>query len=90
MDELGGIEDAIAFAASEAGIESDDIKIVEYPDMGDGDLSELLEILESLDQNADDDDPGLSEEIMKNLIAIDKVTKMKGIQARIPFEVVVK
>jgi len=90
VDELGGIEDAIAFAASEAGIESDDIKIVEYPDMGDGDLSELLEILESLDQNADDDDPGLSEEIMKNLIAIDKVTKMKGIQARIPFEVVVK
>ena len=30
------------------------------------------------------------QEIMKNLIAIDKVTKMKGIQARIPFEVVIK
>ncbi|MFT7614408.1 MAG: protease-4, partial [Parvicellaceae bacterium] len=91
VDELGGIEDAIAYAAAEAGIETDDIKIIEYPKMAGDDLSELLEILESFDQNADDDnDPGLSEEIMKNLIAIDKMTKMKGIQARIPFELVIK
>ena len=91
VDELGGIEDAINYAASEAGIEVEDIKIIEYPKLGSDDLSELLEIIESLDQNNDkDNDPGLSVEIMKHLKAIDQLTKMRGIQARMPFEIVVK
>lgn len=89
VDELGGIEDAIDYAAEQAGIE--DVIVVEYPEMPEDDLSELLDIIESMEDGKDkDNDPGLSQQILNNLKAIDKVTKMKGVQARLPFEIIVK
>ncbi len=89
VDELGGLGDAIAFAAKEAGIEDGDIQITEYPRMKEDDLSEILEAFEDL-EGKDEDNPGLSGEILKNLKAIDEVTRMKGVQARLPFDIVIK
>jgi len=87
VDELGGIKDAISYAAEMSEIEEDDICVIEYPLMEDNDLEVLLEqFAEAMDEGKDKKDPGLSMQLMKQLKAIDEATGMKGIQARLPFE----
>ena len=51
------------------------------------DLEVLLEQLsESMDDGKEKKDPSLSMQLMKQLKAIDEAAAMKGIQARLPFE----
>lgn len=47
IDEYGGMEDALNYAAKEAGIEPGDMKIKIYPEKKDDDLFELLSSLEN-------------------------------------------
>lgn len=89
VDELGGLNDAIAYAAEKAEIAEDEIQVAGYPKMGDNDLTELLEALEGMD-NKEEEKPTLSNEILRNLKMIDELAKMEGIQARLPFEIVIK
>jgi len=87
VDELGGIRDAINYAAEMSEIEEDDVCVIEYPLIEDNDLEVLLEqFAEAMDEGNDKKDPGLSLQLMKQLKAIDEATGMKGIQARLPFE----
>jgi protease-4 len=87
VDELGGIRDAINYAAEMSEIEEDDVCVIEYPLIEDNDLEVLLEqFAEAMDEGKDKKEPGLSMQLMKQLKAIDEVTGMKGIQARLPFE----
>ena len=87
VDELGGIQDAIDYAAEESGIEAEDICLIEYPMIEENDLEVLLEQLsESMDDGKEKKDPSLSMQLMKQLKAIDEAAAMKGIQARLPFE----
>lgn len=87
VDELGGIQDAIDYAAEESGIEAEDICLIEYPMIEENDLEVLLEQLsESMDDGKEKKDPSLSMQLMKQLKAIDEAAGMKGIQARLPFE----
>ena len=87
VDELGGIRDAINYAAEMSEIEEDDVCVIEYPLIEDNDLEVLLEqFAEAMDEGKDKKDPGLSLQLMKQLKAIDEATGMKGIQARLPFE----
>ncbi len=87
VDELGGIRDAINYAAEMSEIEEDDVCVIEYPLIEDNDLEVLLEqFAEAMDEGKDKKEPGLSMQLMKQLKAIDEATGMKGIQARLPFE----
>ncbi|MEN8251101.1 MAG: signal peptide peptidase SppA, partial [Bacteroidota bacterium] len=83
VDEIGGLEDAINIAAAKAGIE-DDYKVRYYP-MQKTALEELMDKLSGT-TNA---------KILQNKLGdfypyvdlLDKVERMKGVQARMPFEV---
>ena len=82
VDEIGGLYDAIEIAAAKAGVE-DDYKLRYYPTQKTA-LDELLERLSGT-TNA---------RIMKNQLGefypyvdlLEKVERLKGVQARMPFE----
>ena len=85
VDELGGIKDAIVFAAKKAKI--DQYKIVNYPKQKDI----FSEIFEKKKEEAETallyKTFGESYKYVKNLRDI---LKMKGIQARMPFEMIIE
>lgn len=88
VDELGGIDDAIAYAAKQADIKEADVKLGVYPIKKE---DKLMEILESLD---DGDDASASTSLQGKLAAfiqtIEKITATEGIQARMPYELVIE
>jgi protease-4 len=83
VDELGGINDAIAYAAKEAGIDKPKIqylpKIKKEP---------LLELIEALDQKDDEasSKKGVPEELMEYYNRLRALESYVGIQARLPYE----
>lgn len=85
VDELGGLNDAIAYAAQQAEIPENEIQVAGYPKMPENDLTNLLEALEGMEDQGEK--PSLSGEIMRSLKTIDQLSQMKGIQARLPFEI---
>jgi protease IV len=86
VDELGGLEDAIAIAAKSAKIEKD-YKIRYYPEQ----KSFLENILQELSGEAE-------AKIMQKefgaltpyVIQLDKLKRLEGIQARIPYEMIIQ
>jgi protease IV len=91
VDEIGGIDQAIAFAAGKAGIEKDKIKINVMPKS----KNELTEILEAFDTGDNDDEKeeenSLIRSKMKELMELmETVANMKGYQARLPYTIVIE
>lgn len=87
VDELGGIDDAVAYAAEKAGINSDEIMIDVYPKQEENQLMELLDALESEDFDAK---INLVSRFESFLQTVEKVSSMEGVQARMPFELVIE
>jgi protease-4 len=84
VDELGGLEDAIAEAAKMAGLE--DYAIKELPKRKDP----VQQILEDLNMAMVKTALGFdveNSELIEQYKAIQNIKEMKGIQARMPFEV---
>ena len=91
VDEIGGIQDAIDYAAELVELSEEDRTIIEYPIIEVNQFEALLEQLsEQMEQGNSDNDPGLSIHLMKQLKAIDEMTQMRGIQARLPFKMILK
>ena len=91
IDEIGGIQDAIDYAAELAEISEEDRTIIEYPIIEVNKFEALIEQLaEQMDQGNSDNDPGLSIQLMEQFKALDEMTQMKGIQARLPFKMTFK
>ena len=87
VDQLGDMEDAIAFAAEKANL-GDDYKVVELPKAKDF----FTRVMESMNKNDD------LEAVMRQKLgvyyhyveALENVQKNTGIQARMPFDLVIE
>lgn len=86
VDELGGMKDAITYAADKAGIK--DQKVVYYPKVKEDKFAELIEQFE--EQNESEvkiESPELPKEMLTYYRKLKAVENMQGIQMRLPFSV---
>ena len=87
VDQLGGLNDAIAFAASEVNLKNP--KVLYYPLKKEDKLADLIELIE--DQEEDESVSIKSQKIPQELLdyyaSIKKIENMRGVQMRLPFEV---
>jgi len=88
VDQLGGIKDAIAFAAKEAGIK--DVKTLYYPNVKEDKIGELLEMLNEDEMEASFSTEALPESIMEYYTQLKKLETIQGIQMRMPYEVIIR
>ncbi len=90
VDEIGGLDDAISYAASEVSLE--DYKIKEYPKFKTG-IEKLMEDFSGV-YYVKQSDVMLKETVGEEFYAIinqlKKISKQKGVQARMPFEMSIK
>ncbi|MFK7786546.1 MAG: signal peptide peptidase SppA [Crocinitomicaceae bacterium] len=85
VDELGGMKDAIAYAAKQAKIKKDDIKVLYYPIAKEDQLGELLEQLDGNQDNASVSSIELPEELLTYYNQLKEIESLHGIQMRLPF-----
>ncbi len=87
VDQLGGLNDAIAFAVSEVDLKNP--KVLYYPLKKEDKLTDLIELIE--DQEEEETVSIKSQKIPQELLdyyaSIKKIENMRGIQMRLPFEV---
>lgn len=86
VDQLGGFNDALAYAIEDAGIE--DAKILYYPKVKKEPWEEILEVL-----NADEeleDEMGLPSELLMHYKKVKELESRFGIQARLPYDIVIR
>lgn len=84
VDSLGGLEDAINFAVSEAGIKDPVVRY--YPDVKKEPWVELVESLEDREKN--EKQSSLPLDLQRIYERIKSLEDMVGIQARLPYEIV--
>lgn len=82
VDELGGLKDAIAYAAKEAGLESP--KVQYLPEIKKEPIQELLESL--TEENQVSVKQGIPEELLEYYSKLRSLENYVGIQARLPYE----
>ena len=87
VDQLGGLNDAIAFAANEVGLKNP--KVLYYPLKKSDKLSELVELIDEQKDNESTriKSQQIPQELLDYYAAIKRIEKMSGIQMRLPFEV---
>jgi protease-4 len=90
VDQLGGLTDAISYAANLAKIK--DAKVLYYPLKKEDKLSEIFEMIES--ETGDDEESttkikvnSMPSELVEYYKQLKKIEEMSGIQMRMPFEV---
>ena len=88
VDELGGLKDAIAYAAERAGIK--DVKTLYYPYVKEDKLSELLEQFGEEEMNVSSSSLTLPNSLVESYSKLKKLESMEGIQMRMPYEVIIK
>lgn len=86
VDELGGIDEAIAYAAELAELK--DVNVDVYPKAEENKLSEILEQFD-IDASASIYSPA-TKRLADYLQAVEKATMVEGVQARLPYEIVVE
>src|SRR5690554_519871 len=86
VDTLGGIQDAIAYAAKEAGVEKSVIRY--YPKI----VKEAWQhVIESLNEDEEDNktkESSIPMEMFQMYKRIQQIEQMTGIQARLPYEII--
>ena len=82
VDELGGLKDAIAYAAKEAGLESP--KVQYLPEIKKEPIQELLESL--TEENQVSVKQGIPEDLLEYYSKLRSLENYVGIQARLPYE----
>lgn len=86
VDELGGIDAAIAYAAEKAEIS--DVKIDVYPKTKDSKLNEILEQFD-IEASASVYSP-IAQKLAHFMQAVEKATAVEGVQARLPYDIIVE
>jgi protease-4 len=86
VDELGGIDAAVAYAAQQVNIGADDIKLGVYPEQKE---NKLLELMESLGDEEVSEETSLRLKLKTFIQSVDKIISTQGIQARMPFDIVI-
>lgn len=83
VDELGGMKDAIAYAAKKAKIK--DAKVLYYPLVKEDKLGDLLEQLAGEEESTSVSSMELPSELMTYYKQLKEIESMQGIQMRLPF-----
>jgi len=88
VDQLGGLKDAIAYAANEAKLK--DPKVLYYPLKKEDKFSDLIELIDEQedDESVQINSQKIPQELLEYYATIKKIERMRGIQMRMPFEVV--
>ncbi len=91
IDEIGGIDAAISYAAQMAKIEEKNVVIKVSPISKDK-FSELMEAFggEDEEEEKEDKESIMRTKMIEMLEMIEKVGSMKGVQARLPYEIVIE
>jgi protease-4 len=82
VDELGGLDDAIHYAAKQIGVKKG--KVLYYPLVEEDKLGNLLEMLEETDEM--ENEAALPEEFINYYRRLKKIENMTGMQMRMPFD----
>ncbi|MFA7273343.1 MAG: signal peptide peptidase SppA [Crocinitomicaceae bacterium] len=90
VDELGGIHEAIAFAAKQAGISTKDTKVLYYPLMKEDKWAFVAELLEENEGEMKMENQKIPAVLLDNYNQWKKVEHFTGIQMRLPFELVIR
>ena len=87
VDQLGGLTDAIAFAANEVALKNP--KVLYYPLKKEDKLGELVELIEEQkdEESIRIKSQQLPQELVNYYASIKRIEGMQGIQMRLPFEV---
>ena len=88
VDQLGDMEDAIAYAAQKANL-GDDYKVTDWPKQKDF----FTRIMESMNNNEDKLDAAMKQRLgayYGYLKGLDNLQKNTGIQARVPFDMIIE
>ena len=93
VDEIGGLDEALAYAAAQVDLEVDEIKIREYPTTKEP-MQQLIEELTGQEQDGEGPVARVREAVIREEIGADlypyykhlrDVSRMRGPQARLPF-----
>jgi protease-4 len=92
VDELGGLQEAIAYAAKHAGIKSDMKKVLYYPIKKKDKWEDLLTALDQQNEGSDTQvkAQAIPALITEQLNKIQYLQSLTGYQMRMPFEMVIK
>jgi len=85
VDELGGMKDAIAYAAKQAKIKKSDIKVLYYPIAKEDKLGEILEQMGEGEENATVSSAALPEVLVNYYKQMKEIESWEGIQMRLPY-----
>ncbi len=89
VDELGGIDAAIDYAAEVAGV--DEVHVEAYPKSK---VPKIFEILEQIEENEEDASAltrsPIAQKITEFTNAVKKAASVQGYQARLPYEIIIK
>ncbi len=88
VDELGGIKEAIAYAAKQAKIK--DVKVLYYPLVKEDKFGELLEQMEEKEESSASAKMELPLELMNYYNQLKEIESIQGIQMRLPYTLVLK
>jgi len=87
VDELGGLKDAIAYAAKEAGIKEK--KVLYYPLVKEDKFGEILEQLEESEEIKASATPEIPKSLVHYYNQLKKLESYQGIQMRMPYEITI-
>jgi protease-4 len=85
VDELGGLNDAIAFAAKEAKIKEP--KVEYYPHNKKNEFFDLIDLLNEEDESAFAKNTTLPSELLSYYNQLKKIESMTGIQMKLPYQI---
>jgi protease IV len=86
VDELGGLEDAIAYATQLAGISKDKMKVVYYPLRKEDKWAALAELIENSESESQVKTEKIPAIFSDNYLKLKNLENYMGIQMRLPFE----
>lgn len=85
VDELGGINDAIAYAAKKANLKSS--KVLVYPNIKEDPFADFIEQLEEEDAIKAKQSTQLPESVLKHYNQLRAIERIQGMQMRLPYEI---
>lgn len=88
VDQLGGLKDAINFAAEKANIKNK--KVLYYPNIEEDPIAELIEQFNEQEIKTKNNHFEVPESILKYYHELKNVESMQGIQMRLPYEINIK
>jgi protease-4 len=88
VDELGGLTEALNYAAKQIGVKKG--KVLYYPLVKEDKLGDFLEMLEESELEQSETQSDISEELLLYYKRLQKLENMRGMQMRMPFDVILR